>query len=175
MFDAIAYFTAMTQENRLAVKEGFLPVPVSGPQHLEGLLEKYRDYDRFVAISDTSTGNLESQGGTDAFSKRRAYTVWLLSAYDYDDMADRQKELELCRELFRQFASRILHDKYQYSEQMMYIDTRSIPNQELSRYYLSGMTGLFFTIYVSEPVSLEYDESEWAADPEPEPEPEPEP
>lgn len=161
MFDAIAYFTAMTQQNRLAREKGFLPVPVSGPQHLDGLLEKYRDYDRFVAISDTSTGNLESQGGSDAFAKHRAYTVWILSAYDYDDLEDRQRELDLCRELFRQFVSRILRDKYQYSEQMMYIDTHSIPNQELSRYYLSGMTGLFFTIGVSEPISLEYEDGEW--------------
>lgn len=161
MFDAIAYFTEMTNRNKLADKEGFIPVTVSGPNNLEGLLEEYTENDRFVAISDTSTGNLESQGGTDAFSKRRAYTVWLLSAYEYGNMESRQQELELCRELFRQFASRILHDKYGYSEQMMYIDTRSIPNQELSRYYLSGMTGLFFTIYVSEPISLEYDDDEW--------------
>lgn len=161
MFDAITYFTEMTQHNMLAAKEGFLPVTVSGPNNLEGLLEEYTDNDRFVAISDTSTGNLESQGGSDAFSKKRAYTVWLLSAYEYGNMASRQQELELCRELFRQFASRILHDKYEYSEQLMYIDTRSIPNQELSRYFLSGMTGLFFTIYVSEPISLEYDEEEW--------------
>ena len=182
MFDAIAYFTAITNENKLARQSGFIPVTVSGPQNLEGLFEEYRDNDRFVAISDTSTGNIESRGGVDAFSKRRAYTVWILSAYDYDNMADRQRELELCRELFRQFCSRILHDKYEYSEQMMFIDTHSIPNQELSRYYLSGLTGLFFTIYVSEPVSLEYDDSEWAEpepepqpDPQPEPEPEPEP
>lgn len=161
MFDAIAYFTAMTRANRLAADNGFVPVTVSGPQNLEGLFEEYRDADRFVAISDTSTGNLESRGGVDAFSKRRAYTVWILSAYDHDDMESRQEELEMCRELFRQFVSRILHDKYEYSEQLMYVDTHSIPNQELSRYYLSGMTGLFFTIYVSEPVSLEYDSAEW--------------
>lgn len=164
MFDAIAYFTEMTRQNKLAVREDFLPVTVSGPNSLEGILEEYTDNDRFVAISDTSTGNLESQGGSDAFSKRRAYTVWLLASYEYGNMESRQRELELCRELFRQFASRILHDKYEYSEQMMYIDTRSIPNQELSRYFLSGMTGLFFTIYVSEPISLEYDDDEWTGD-----------
>lgn len=161
MFDAISYFTEITEHNVLAAKEGFLPVTVSGPQNLEGLFEEYRDNDRFVAISDTSTGNLESKGGTDAFAKRRAYTVWILSAYEHGNMEQRQQELDLCRELFRQFASRILHDKYEYDEKTMYIDTRSIPNQELSRYYLSGMTGLFFTIYVSEPVSLEYDDAEW--------------
>lgn len=161
MFDAIAYFTAITNQNKLADAEGFHPVSVSGPQNLEGLFEKYTDWDRFVAISDTSTGNIESLGGVDAFSKRRAYTVWILAGYEYDNMADRQAKLEICRELFRQFASRILHDKYEYDERMMYIDTHAIPNQELSRYYLSGLTGLFFTIYVSEPISLEYDDAEW--------------
>ena len=51
MFDAIAYFTAITNENKLARQSGFIPVTVSGPQNLEGLFEEYRDNDRFVAIS----------------------------------------------------------------------------------------------------------------------------
>lgn len=161
MFDAIAYFSELARRNRLAAAEGFIPVTVSGPNNLEGLFDRYTENDRFIAISDTSTGNLESQGGTDAFAKKRAYTVWILSAYEHDNMESRQQELELCREIFRQFASRILHDKYEYSEKMMYIDTRSIPNQEISRYWISGMTGLFFTVYVSEPISLEYDDHEW--------------
>ena len=43
----------------------------------------------------------------------------------------------------------------------MYVDTQSIPNQEIGRYYLSGLTGLFFTIYVQEPLNLEFDADQW--------------
>lgn len=161
MFDAIAYFTQLAQSNKLAAENGFEPVVISNSDNLEGLLEEYRDKDRFIAISDTNTGNLSSADGAYGFFKRRAYTVFVLSAYLYNDMLDRQRQLELCRKLFLQLVSRIIRDKFQYQEETMYIDTQSIPNQELGRYYLSGMTGLFFTIYVQEPVDLEYDDEQW--------------
>lgn len=162
-FDAITYFTEMTQKNILAQENKFQPVTISGTDSLEGLLEEYRDTDRFVAISDTNSGNLTSPDGTYGFSKRRAYTVFILSAYEYGNMESRQKELELCRQLFYQFVSKILRDKYLYGEKETYFDTHAIPNQEIGRYYLSGVTGLHFTLYVQEPISLEYDSGEWEA------------
>ncbi len=151
----------MTEHNKLAREKGFKPVVISNTDNLEGLMEDYRDNDRFVAITDTNSGNLSSADGTYGFSKRRAYTVFILSAYEYGNMASRQEELDLCRELFLQFVSKIIRDKYQYEEKMMYFDTHSIPNQEIGRYYLSGMTGLHFTLYVQEPVDLVYDDEQW--------------
>ena len=98
-FDAIAYFYAMTESNKLAREKGFVPVTISNTDNLEGLMEEYRDNDRFVAITDTNSGNLSSADGAYGFMKRRAYTVFILSAYEYGNMQARQKELELCREL----------------------------------------------------------------------------
>lgn len=161
MFDAISYFGEMTRRNKLAKKKKFYPVVISSPDNLEGLFEDYRDYDRFVAVTDTNSGVLHSPDGTYGFNKQRAYTVFILSAYEYGNMEARQQQLELCRQLFLQFVSKIIHDKYQYDEKMMYIDTHNITSQELGRYYLSGMTGLFFTISVSEPVDLIYDAEQW--------------
>lgn len=161
-FDAIAYFYAMTERNKLAQEKGFVPVTISNTDNLEGLMEEYRDNDRFVAVTDTNSGNLSSPDGAYGFSKRRAYTVFILSAYEYGNMQSRQEELELCRELFRQFVSRILRDKYLYDEKQMYFDTHAIPNQELGRYYLSGVAGLHFTLYVQEPVDLQYEENQWS-------------
>ena len=161
-FDAIAYFYALTERNKLAQEKGFVPVTISNTDNLEGLMEEYRDNDRFVAVTDTNSGNLSSPDGAYGFSKRRAYTVFILSAYEYGNMQSRQEELELCRELFQQFVSRILRDKYLYDEKQMYFDTHAIPNQELGRYYLSGMAGLHFTLYVQEPVDLQYEENQWS-------------
>ena len=161
-FDAIAYFYALTERNKLAKEKGFIPVTISNTDNLEGLMEEYRDNDRFVAVTDTNSGNLSSPDGAYGFSKRRAYTVFVLSAYEYGNMQSRQEELELCRELFRQFVSRILRDKYLYDEKQMYFDTHAIPNQELGRYYLSGVAGLHFTLYVQEPVDLQYEEDQWS-------------
>lgn len=160
-FDAVTYFTEMTEHNKLAVASGFKPVVISNTDNLEGLFEDYRDNDRFVAVTDTNSGNLSSPDGSYGFSKRRAYTVFILSGYEYDNMGSRQEELNLCRELFHQFVSKIIKDKYQYDEKMMFFDTQSIPNQEIGRYYLSGMTGLHFTLYVQEPIDLIYDDGQW--------------
>lgn len=160
-FDAVAYFYSMTEHNRLAKEKGFLPVTISSTDNLEGLFEEYRDADRFVAVTDTNSGNLSSADGAYGFSRHRAYTVFILSAYEYGNMQSRQKELELCRTLFHQFVSKIIRDKYLYEEKMMYFDTHSIPNQEIGRYYLSGMTGLHFTLYVQEPIELIYDDGQW--------------
>lgn len=161
-FDAIDYFEKLTSKNKLAVKAGFKAVTISNTDNLEGIFELYRDCSRFVAISDTNTGNLSSPDGEYGFTKRRAFTVFILSAYEYDNMEDRQRNLNLCRELFFQFVSRILHDKYQYKEQEMNFVTHTFPNQEIGRYYLSGMTGLHFTLYVQEPIDLEYKDAQWS-------------
>ena len=164
MFDAITYLTQMAEHNKLAKMEGFKPVVISNTDNLEGLLEDYRDNERFIAISDTNTGNLASPDGAYGFTKRRAFTVFILAAYNYQDMDDRQQQLVLCRTIFLQFVSKIVADKYSYADKMMSFDTQAIPNQELGRYYLSGMTGLFFTLYVSEPVDLIYDDEQWTSD-----------
>lgn len=163
-FDAVRYFTDMTDSNKLAKNSGFIPVTISNTDNLEGLMEKYRDNDRFVAITDTSTGNLASPDGAYGFQKRRAYTVFILSAYEYGNFDARQTELDLCRELFHQFVSKIIHDKYQYEEKQMYFDTHAIPNQEIGRYYLSGLTGLHFTLYTWEPIDLIYETDQWSED-----------
>lgn len=160
-FDAIAYFYSMTLHNKLAVSKGFKPITISGPDDLEGLLDKYRDDDRFVAVTDTTTGNLSSGDGAQGFFRKRAFTVFILSAYNYLDMQDREQELSTCRELFFQFVSKIIHDKYEYEEKMMFFDTESIPNQELGRYFLSGLTGLHFTLFTQEPQDLVYDDEQW--------------
>ena len=163
-FDAISYFTGMAASNILAQEKGFLAVTISNTDNLEALMDEYRDNDRFVAIADTSSGNLASPDGAYGFQKRRAYTVFILSAYEYGNMESRQEELELCRQLFHQFVSKIIHDKYQYEEKQMFFDTHAIPNQELGRYYLSGMTGLHFTLYTWEPIDLQYEENQWSTD-----------
>ncbi len=160
-FDAITYFKEMTLHNKLAQAQHFVPVTISNTDDLEGLMEEYRDNDRFVAITDTSSGNLASPDGAYGFQKRRAYTVFILSAYEYDNMESRQTAIELCRQLFHQFVSKIIHDKYQYEEEQMYFDTQAIPNQEIGRYYLSGMTGLHFTLYTWEPIDLIYEADQW--------------
>lgn len=160
-FDAIQYFTELADKNKMARRCKFVPRVISTTEDLTGLLDDMKEHDRFIAISDTTTGNVSSPDGAYGFSKRRAYTVFLLSGFYENDMESRQQELDVCRELFKQFLKRIIRDKYLYDEKQMFFDTRSIPNQELGRNFYPGMTGLHFTLYVQEPIDLCYDENEW--------------
>ncbi len=160
-FDAIAYFEQMTLHCKFAVDNNFVPVVISSVDELGSLLERYRTNDRFVAITDTNSGNLSSADGQYGFFKRRAFTVFIIAAYDYNDMEDWKMKMGICRTLFYQFCSRILRDKYEYDEKQMYFETRTFANQELGQSLLSGMTGLHFTLYEQEPIDLIYDETQW--------------
>lgn len=160
-FDAIGYFRDMAKKNKLAKKNGFIATVISNIDNIEGLMDEFRNADRFIAISDTSSGNLSSLDGTYGFSCNRAFTVFILSGYEFGDMESREKELDLCREIFHQFVSRIIHDKYEYNGLQTFFDTTSFPNQELGRHFLNGVTGLHFTVYMRTPKDLEYDGSQW--------------
>lgn len=160
-FDAIAYFQEMATKNKKASEGGFLPVIISGPQNLEGLFEQYRDYDRFIAITDNNSSNISSSDGAYGFTDRRTFTVFILAAYEYNNMDDREEKLKLCRKIFKEFVSKIIFDKFTYQEKMMYFNTQSIPNEDIGRYLVNGLTGLFFTLSVWEPVELIYDADEW--------------
>jgi hypothetical protein len=159
-FDAVAYFSNIAAHNVLAATGGFLTVVISDSDSLEGLLDRFTESSRFIAVSDTNTGSLTGHDGVGYF-KRRVYTVFVLASYTIDDMTSRQASLDLCRELFHQIVSRILMDKYSDNDFLRYLDVDNIPNQEIGRYYLSGLTGLFFTISVSEPIDLVYNADQW--------------
>ena len=110
-FDAIAYFYSLTERNRLAKEKGFVAVTISNTDNLEGLMEEYRDADRFVAVTDTNSGNLSSADGAYGFSKRRAYTLFLISPPADGNPPTRQAEREPSRGVFRQVLYTALRGK----------------------------------------------------------------
>lgn len=81
--------------------------------------------------------------------------------YRISDMAERQAALEVCRRLFRQVHSRMLVDRENLDNELVYLNTDNVYSRELGEYFISGCTGLYFMIDVSEPVSLIYDSDEW--------------
>lgn len=76
-------------------------------------------------------------------------------------MKDRAAKMDICRELFRQIASRMLVDEHNLSNDLIYLQTDNILSREFGEYTLSGCTGLYFMIDIAEPTDLVYDESEW--------------
>lgn len=160
-FDALAYFERIAKANRLASEKGFAVGFCSGFEGLEDALAEFRTEGNFILIDDTTARNTFSSGVT--FFDRNVYTVFILAGYDFQDMADRKAKMELCRRLFRQLHSRMIHDQEQWEAEtgVQFLDVDTIASHELGEYALNGVTGLYFMVNNTEPVDLTYNEDEW--------------
>lgn len=158
-FDAMSYFKGLSEKNKLTKSLGFKAVSCSGPLSLEGVIGSMKHARNFIAIDDTNDGVVRESGG--GYFKCVTYTVWILAKYKALDMNDRQEKLNLCRKIYKQFLSRILKDKYNWSMDFSYLLTGSIDTREMSSWFLDGVTGVEFHLDIDQPIELVYDASEW--------------
>ena len=161
-FDPLDYFKHLAETNRMCRENGFKPVFCSGPENLEGVMAEYRDTANFVIIDDTTDNNVHFN--KPGWFRKTVYTVWIVAAYDYNDMEQRKERMNLCREIYRQFLSRALRDRssMRYGEAMYYFGTSNVYYKELGRYSLNGATGLYFMIENDIPEDLTYKNEEWS-------------
>ena len=167
IFDALHYFETLAKQNKLCIKNSFKPVFCSGPDSIEGIIQNFQKVANFVCIDDTTDQNLYSEGVS--YFKRRVYTVFILAAYRWDDMEDREEKLNLCRKIFKQFVKRMIWDKTQREDEdddITFLNVEKIYSKEFGRYTMNGVTGLYFMVENDEPESMEYEdeqqlESEW--------------
>lgn len=142
MFSFLHYIQSLTQDNQLAQREGFAPVTCSGVGYLEGMLEQYQSQANFICTSDVCQESLHTASG--GWFKRRVFTVYILARYEYGNMADQELKMNLCREIFRQFTSRIIYDSQTLAAaRNLYIDTSDIRSNELGGLFLNACTGLY--------------------------------
>lgn len=164
MFDFISYMEKLTASNRLAVSNGFKHSTNSGISYLEGMLEQYTRTANFVSTSDVcSETRFLSSGG---WFKRRVFTVFVLMRYKYGDAKDCAAKLATCRELFRQFESRFIHDTEALGNQLVYLNAEDVRSNEIGGTFLNGCTGLYFMISLDEPSELVYNATEWITEEE---------
>lgn len=159
MFNAIDYLKKIASANNLAKANEFFIGECSGIEGLEPLMQNYRKAANYIMVDDTVDGSMISNRV--GWYNRRTYTVFIFAMYREDDMEDRNKKLNLCRELFRQLLSHMIADTEKYEYDLIYLRTQSIQYRELNSYNFSGVTGLYFMINVDEPVDLQFDESLW--------------
>lgn len=170
IFDALSYFKQLAEENILCRDNGFKAVFCSGPDSIEGLMQQYQKTANFVMVDDTTDQNLYSEGVS--YFKRRVYTVFILAAYRWDDMEDREEKLNLCRTIFQQFVRRMIWDKNtreDTDDDLTYLNVEKIYSKEYGRYTMSGVTGLYFMVNNDEPAAMEYEDQaqlakEWVAE-----------
>jgi len=160
-FDALAYFKEMGEHNKLAKELGFYVGFSSGPDALDIIMSEYRDYANFILIDDTTAANTfcSKPGWFD----RNDYTVWILMGYDLQDEKDYSRKLETCRQIFKQFLSRMIYDRktMKYGNALTFLHTEQVYSMEFGRRSFNGATGVMFKINNDEPANLCYNEDEW--------------
>lgn len=160
LFPALDYFSRLAKTNRLAADNGFHPCLCSGPDSIDGIMQGFKKYQNFIMVDDTTSQQTFSNGV--GFFRRDVYTVFVLAAYRHDDMADREQKLNLCRDIFRQFHSRLLYDRDTLGDdRLTFLQLGNIYSTELPRYSYNGVTGLYFMIQNEQPIDISYDSSEW--------------
>lgn len=160
LFDAEVYFSGICAKNRLAASHRFHFCTCSGIDLMQGPLARFRTEQAFFCVDDTNDGVL-FQGRSGGWFKKRTFTVFIVHRFRADDMADRSLKMDICRSVFRQVASRMIVDADDLKNDLVYLHVDNILSREFGRDFMNDCTGLYFMIDVSEPVDLQFDESEW--------------
>ena len=156
-WDATAFFASLTDSNKFAKAHDFVFARVSGLDGFEEVLQQLQSATAIVAVSDISQGYIEVNNSPHT---RRVKTVFLAMRHAILDMEARQMCMNIMRELFRQFMSKLILEKTKQEQNNIFIDPR-ISFQEIDQYFFSGCACAFFQIAVDTYTDLRYDPTEW--------------
>lgn len=157
-WNAAHFFERLTAENLLARQEGFAFCRVSGLEGFEQAVNEMQEHTAFVCVSDIADGYTELNNSP---RTRRVKTVFFAMRHAAENMDARAECMEIMRELFRQFMSRLLPEKVRLEQNCIYLDPR-ISFNEIDRYFFSGAAGAYFQIAVDVFTDLRYNADEWA-------------
>ena len=156
-WDSSDYFEKLTLSNRFAVSHGFRFCRVSGLDGFQDAIASYQSRAPFVAASDISQGVLYTDNSPHT---ERVKTVFIAFPHKVDDMKARESAMDMIRELFRQFMSRLILEKTRLEEQCIYLDDR-VSLSEIDRYTFSGMACAYLQLKVSTYTDLRFNAEEW--------------
>lgn len=157
-FNIIEYLQQLQRE--LKATSGYEFCRVSDPKNMEEVIQSCKRKDRFFAVDDSQEGMIFASDG-DGWFERRPVVVFLLGKLKkWPDMDGRENILVETREIYRKLIARLLRDRDEH-EELIYLNTDSIPFDEIPGQFSGGTAGLFFTFTIDVPVNLEYDESDW--------------
>ena len=151
------FFEKLTATNRLALAEGFTFCRVSGLEGFEEAVAQMQNTTAFVCVSDVADGYTDLNNTP---RTRRIKTVFFAMRHAAEDMEARAECMATMRELFRQFATRLILEKVRLEQNCIYLDPR-ISFNEIGRYFFSGAAGAYFTIAVDCFTDLRYCKEEW--------------
>ena len=157
-WDSTAFFERLTASNRLAQAHAADFCRVSGLDGFNECLGRMKSSKLIIAASDTSSGAFIMNDNTP--HNDRVKLFFFAMRHKLDDMAAREKALDLMRELFRQFMTKLMLEKVRLEEQCLYLDD-AISFNEIDQYFFSGMACAYFQIKVTTYSDLRYNPDEW--------------
>lgn len=160
MFNPVTYFEGLTDSLKLTKAEGYRFVKVSGLTAFEGIIESRKKAKNFVAINDSENGAIIKGGGGGYFN-RKPYTIFIASAAKYGDMDQRAVLLDQHRQIFNSFNTKIIKDRSDGTNNLLLFDSARLPYYEIPGFFANGCVGLYFIIFVDNPVNLEYVDEDW--------------
>ena len=159
-WDAANFFQQLTENNKLAEEEGFAFCRVSGLEGFEEAVNQMQSQSAFVCVSDINDGYTELNNSP---RTRRIKTVFLAMRHAAEDMQARTECMEIMRELFRQFMSKLILEKVKLEQNCIYLDPR-ISFNEIDRYFFNGAAGAYFQIAIDCFTDLRFNPDEWTAE-----------
>lgn len=159
-WEAAKFFEELTLTNKLAQSEQFVFCRVSGLDGFEEAVNSLQTTSAFVCVSDIADGYTELNNTP---RTRRIKTVFFAMRHAAEDMSARAECMEIMRELFRQFASRLILEKTRLEQSCIYIDPR-ISFNEIDRYFFNGAAAAYFQIAVDVFTDLRFRREEWEQD-----------
>ncbi len=156
-WDAAAFFKPLLEKNKLANEFGFTFCRVSGLEGFEEALSQSLSRTAFFCVSDTADGYTELDNTP---RTRRVKTVFIAMRHPLEDMAARQRCMDVMRELFRQLMSVLLLEKTRIQQNSIFIDSH-IAFNEIDRFFAAGCACAFFQIAVDAFANLAFNPNEW--------------
>ncbi len=155
-WDASAFFKGLVEHNKLALEKDFIFVRVSGASDFQELLSRQSGV-AFVCVDDISEGYIEMNNSP---RTRRVKSVYVAMKHPVDDLVRRQACMDVMRELFRQFMSKLTLEATRLQEGFLYIDPR-IRFTEVPEYFASGFACAKFQVAVDQFTDLRFNQEEW--------------
>jgi hypothetical protein len=159
-FDAHAYFGEICRTNKAMRDGNYCYCRVTSISHMEEVIQKFKKERAYFCVDATEDGHtFRATGG--GFMEKRVYTVFILKKIHFENMDDQDAAIKECRTIYRQILKKLIRDRRFLEDDMTYLRLDNIPFHEIPGYFLSGCTGLYFSISVDVPTELCYDGDEW--------------
>jgi hypothetical protein len=159
-WNSVDFFRRCTEQNKLAQKNSFRFARVSSLEGFQDLLGQLTSAKAVVAASDVSQGYVST---TNSPATRRVKVVFIAMRHRIDDMTARDRCLNIMRELFRQFMTKLVLEKTQLADESIYLDD-NISFNEIDKYFFSGMACAWFSVGVTTYTDLRYNSDDWDND-----------